>query len=106
MGAKLRTEAGPVEAPIDARFLQAMPLMLNLVTDHGDLDLAFEPAGPRVGYAAWDEDASDMAIGDGITIRVASLQAVIDSKRAANRDKDLRALPYLESLLDELKRRE
>lgn len=31
-------------------------------------------------------------------IRVASLDDIIDSKRAANRDKDIRALPYLESL--------
>lgn len=102
LGAKLRTEAGPVEAPIDAAFIQAMPLMLNLVTDFGDIDLTFEPSGPRVGYAAWNVDASPITIGDGIVIRVASLQAVIDSKRAANRDKDLRALPYLESLLDEI----
>ena len=30
----------------------------------------------------------------------------IDSKRAANRPKDLMALPYLESLRDELRKRE
>jgi len=35
---------------------------------------------------------------------VASLDDVIDSKQAANRPKDLRALPYLESLRDELRR--
>jgi hypothetical protein len=104
LDAKLRTEAGPVEAPIDAGFLRAMPLMLNLVTDSGDLDLTFEPAGPRVGFAGWDADALDMALGSGVEIRVASLQSVVDSKRAANREKDLRALPYLESLLDEIKK--
>jgi len=101
LSAKLRTEAGPIEAPMDAAFIQAMPLMLNLVTDHGHVDLTFEPSGPRVGYAAWNEEASDATIGDGIVIRVASLQSVIDSKRAADRPKDHRALPYLESLLDE-----
>lgn len=106
LGAKLRTEAGPVDAPMDAGFLQAMPLMLNLVTDFGDVDLTFEPAGPRVGFAAWNEEASDMMISDGIVIRVASLQSVIDSKRAADRPKDHRALPYLESLLDEVRRNE
>ncbi len=89
-------------APIDAGFLRAMPLMLNLVTDAGDLDLAFEPAGPRVGFDGWNREAQDMAIGPGIVIRVASLQAVVDSKRAANSEKDERALPYLESLLDEI----
>lgn len=104
LGAKLRTEAGPVEAPIDAAFIEAMPLMLNLVTDFGDVDLTFEPSGPRSGYAAWNAEATDMTIGDGIVIRVASLQAVIDSKRAADRPKDQRALPYLESLLDEIDR--
>jgi len=106
LDAKLRTERGPVEAPIDAGFLRAMPLMLNRVTDSGDLDLAFEPAGPRVGFEAWDEDAEDMTIGPGIVVRVASLQSVVDSKRAANREKDVRALPYLESLLEELDRSE
>lgn len=106
LGAKLRTEAGPVEAPMDAAFIQAMPLMVNLVTDHGDMDLTFEPSGPRVGFVAWDEDASDATIGDGIVIRVASLQAVIDSKRAADRPKDHRALPYLESLMEEIQRNE
>jgi len=104
LGAQLRTQAGPVEAPFDAAFIQAMPLMLNLVTEYGDIVLTFEPSGPRVGFAGWDEEASDMTIGDGIVIRVASLQAVIDSKRAADRPKDHRALPYLESLLEEIQR--
>lgn len=104
LGARLRNEAGPIEAPLDAALLRAMPLMLNLVTDAGDLDLTFEPAGPRVGYEAWNEDASDIAIGEGLTIRLASLEAVIDSKRAADREKDRRALPYLESLLEQIAR--
>ena len=37
-----------------------------------------------------------------LVIRVASLDDIIASKRAANREKDLRALPYLESLRDVL----
>jgi hypothetical protein len=37
---------------------------------------------------------------------VASLDDVIDSKRAANRPKDQMALPYLESLRDEIRRQE
>lgn len=106
LGAKLRTEAGPVDAHIDAGFLQAMPLMLNLVTRYGDMDLTFEPSGPRIGYAAWNEEASDMTIGDTTVIRVASLRSVIESKRAADRPKDHRALPYLESLLEEIQRNE
>jgi hypothetical protein len=39
-------------------------------------------------------------------VLVASLDDIIDSKRAANRPKDQMALPYLESLRDELRRLE
>lgn len=102
VGARLRTAAGPVETRIDGPFLAAMPLMLNLTTDHGDVDLTFQPAGPREDFAAWDEDAVEVLIAPLLRVRVASLPAVIDSKRAAGRPKDLAALPYLESLADEL----
>jgi hypothetical protein len=104
IGAKLRTADGPVDAPIDAAFLAAMPFMLNLTTDHGDLDLTFEPAGPLRGYDDWNRDAKDVEIAPGLVIRVASLDAVIGSKRAAGRPKDERALPYLESLRDQVRR--
>lgn len=104
LGAKLRTADGPVDAPLDAGFLAAMPLMLNLTTEYGDLDLTFEPAGPREGFSDWDRDADDVEIAPGLVVRIATLDAVIDSKRAANRPKDERALPYLESLRDEAQR--
>lgn len=104
IGAQLRTSADPVDAPIDGAFLAAMPFMLNLTTDHGDLDLTFDPAGPRRGFEGWNHDAKDIEIGDGLVIRVAALDAVIDSKRAAGRPKDQAALPYLESLRDERRR--
>lgn len=102
IGAELRTEGGPVATAIDGPFLAAMPLMVNLTTDHGDLDIAFTPAGPLADFTAWDEDAVDERMAAGLIIRVASLDAVIDSKRAAGRAKDERALPYLESLRDEI----
>ena len=73
LGARLRTAAGPVDAPLDAGFLAAMPLMVNLTTTHGDLDIAFEPTGPRRGFAEWDADATDVVIADGLSVRVASL---------------------------------
>ncbi len=69
-------------------------------------DVTFTPAGPRLDYADWHERAGEVEIADGLTVRVASLDDVISSKRAAGRDKDLHALPYLESLRDELKGRE
>ena len=90
------SEGDPVPAPLDAAFLAQMPHILNLVTDFGVLDLTFSPAGPKTDYQQWEEHASSEEIADGMVIRVASLDDIIESKR----DKDLRALPYLESLRD------
>lgn len=103
LNARLRTAAGPVDVRIDGRFLEAMPLMLNLTTDVGDIDLTFQPAGPLEGYAGWTAAAVDVEIGPGVTVCIASLGDIIDSKRAAGRPKDAMALPYLESLLDQLR---
>ena len=76
--------------------------MLNLVTNHGDLDIAFEPAGPKTGFGEWNSAALTVDVGDGLVVRVAALADVIKSKTAANRPKDERALPYLESLQDQI----
>ena len=103
MNARIRTEGEPVDAVLDAPFLANMPFMVNLVTDLGVLDLMFEPAGPRHGFPEWNADASSEEIADGLVIRVASIDAIIDSKRAADREKDRRALPYLESVRDVLR---
>lgn len=100
MGAMIRTANEAVPAPLDAEFLASMPSMLNLVTQFGILDLTFEPSGPMHGYAEWNADASSEEIAEGLVIRVAALDDIIQSKRAADRPKDRRALPYLESLRD------
>jgi hypothetical protein len=105
LDARLRTEAGPIDAPLDAAFLRAMPFMLNLTTDHGDVDLTFSPAGGLDGFEGWNAHAIDVEIGDGLVVRIASLDDIIGSKRAAARPKDEGALPYLESLRDELSSR-
>jgi hypothetical protein len=95
----------PVPAPIDGRFLANMPIMLNLVTDLGDIDLTFTPSGGLGGFDEWSEHALVVEIAEGLTVRIASLDDIIESKRAANRPKDQMALPYLESLRDELRQR-
>jgi hypothetical protein len=100
--ARLRTEAGPVDVRIDSAFLKAMPHMLNLVTDDGDVDLAFSPAGPLDGYSDWDAAAIEVEIAPALRVRIAALDDIIESKRSAGRAKDLHALPYLESLRDEI----
>ncbi len=100
--AQPRTETGPVDVRIDAGFLRAMPFMLNLATDDGDVDLTFSPAGKLDGFEGWDEGAVNVEIGPGLVVRIAALDDIIDSKRAAGRSKDKHALPYLESLRDEI----
>lgn len=102
MNAMIRTGGEAIPARIDAAFLANMPFMLNLVTDFGIVDLTFDPSGPLSGFQDWNQDASSEEVADGLIIRVASLNDIIASKRAANREKDHRALPYLESLRDTL----
>jgi predicted nucleotidyltransferase len=103
LGARIRTSGEPVETTIDVAFLKAMPTMLNLVTTYGDLDVAFDPAGPKTGFDEWNADAVAVDIGDSLVVRLAALADVIQSKAAANRPKDERALPYLESLQDQIR---
>lgn len=80
-------------------------MILNLVTDYGDLDVLFSPAGPTGDYEGWRRHASEVEVSDGVVVYVGGLDDIIASKSAANRLKDQRDLPYLESLRDELKRR-
>ena len=103
LNARIRTESEEVPALLDAHFLASMPFMLNLVTEFGFVDLTFDPSGPTRGFAEWNADASSEVVADGLVIRVTSLDDIIASKRAADREKDRRALPYLESLRDILK---
>jgi hypothetical protein len=106
LGARLRTadEPGGVEFPCNGRFLAAMPTMLKLTTEAGDIDLALAPAGFAKGYDALAPRASEIELGDGAVVLVAALDDIITSKRAADRPKDRAALPYLEALADEIAR--
>jgi hypothetical protein len=106
LDARIRTENEPdgVSFRCDGAFLASLPLMLNLVTDAGDVDLTLAPAGFPRGYDDLVGNAVEIDIGDGKVTRIASLVDVIASKRAANRAKDVAALPYLEALADEIAR--
>ena len=68
----------------------------NLVTDHGRLDVTFEPSG-TTGYADLARDAIALTIL-GVPVDVASLADVIRSKEAAGRVKDRLVLPALREL--------
>ena len=102
MNAMIRTDGDPVPAPLDGPFLANMPLMLNLVTDLGEMDLTFAPSGGLGGFEEWDVHAIVVEISEGLAVHVAALDDIIESKRAANRPKDQMALPYLESLREQL----
>ncbi len=102
MNAMIRTSSDPVPARFDGPLLANMPLMLNLVTDYGELDLTFLPSGGLGGFVEWHANAISTEIAEGLVVHVASLDDIIASKRAADRPKDQRALPYLESLRDQL----
>lgn len=106
MNAMIRISGDPVPTKIDGGFLASVPHMLNLVTDFGEMDITFTPAGSVGDFEGWRRGATSEEIEDGLMVLVATLDDIIDSKRAANRPKDQMALPYLESLRDEIRRRE
>lgn len=69
----------------------------HLITPHGMLDISFVPSG-TTGYADLVKEAAQETTY-GVVITVASLEDIIRSKQAANRDKDLRVLPLLREIL-------
>jgi hypothetical protein len=101
--AKIRTEDEPIETRIDAAFILNMPHMLNLATRYGDIDLVFTPAGALNSYEQWLKRSLRAQLREGLVVEVADLDDIIASKAAANRPKDQRSLPYLESLRDQLR---
>jgi hypothetical protein len=98
--ARVWTSAEPEGIPFDhdARSL-ADTKVWNLVTDHGRLDVTFDPSGTG-GYPDLERDAIRLRIL-GVEVDVASLADVIRSKEAAGREKDRLVLPVLRRLLEE-----
>lgn len=89
----------PVPGGFTADLLEQMA-MLNLVTDHGPLDIALTPAGTD-GYRNLRKRSVAIESGD-VTVQVAHLEDVAQSKEAAGRPKDLVVLP---AIWDHLRRR-
>jgi hypothetical protein len=100
MHARVWTVADPAGVPFDhsAESLVALRV-LNLVTDHGRLDITFSPSGTD-GYEDLARDAVHLTIL-GVPVDVASLADVIRSKEAAGREKDRLVLPVLRRIVDE-----
>ena len=102
--AKIRAEGAPNSLPtsLSAELLEKTAL-INLATRWGDFDLSFEPTGTG-GFQDLKKSAIDFDL-DGLVISVASLEDVIRSKFAADRQKDRDQLPTLRVLLEEIENR-
>ena len=85
LDARLRDVENDVPFTPDARTLRHTP-MLTLTTRDGDLDLLVDPPGSP-GYAALRRHA-DIVDLDGDPVRIASLEDLIEMKRAAGRPQD------------------
>jgi hypothetical protein len=105
IGARIRTRdvEGGLRFACDAAFLSKIEVALNLVTDFGDLDLSFLPAGTQ-GFSELAPRAVGMPVA-GCVVQVAALEDIIRSKEAANRPKDRAALPTLRLLLQTIRDR-
>ena len=85
LDAKLRGVDEDVPFVPDVRTLRRTQ-MLTLATREGDLDLLVDPAGSP-GYAALRRRADVIEVA-GASIRIASLEDLIEMKRAAGRPQD------------------
>jgi hypothetical protein len=99
MSPRLRGVDEEVPFVPDARTLAAGD-HFTFTTNQGDLDVFGEPAG-TTGYEDLASDAVTVDL-DGLTVKVASLRALIAMKRAAGRGKDLAELHILIALREEL----
>ena len=99
LDARIRASGAPEGIPvsIDATFLATLQIV-NFTTRFGDFDVSFLPAG-TAGYEELATNATRFDL-DGLIVPVASLEDVIRSKEAANRQKDRDQLPTLRALLE------
>jgi hypothetical protein len=100
MDARVLTDDGEIDEswPIDDQHLRLRETTF-LTTRFGDLDVVVNPAGAE-GYRDLSRPSESFVLRLGATdVRVATLERVIESKRASDRPKDRDAVPRLEALL-------
>jgi hypothetical protein len=102
LGAKLRGRGVPDDVPfqLDARTLR-LGDTFTFDTDVGKVDILGTPSG-TTGFPDLDTGATDVDLGDGLVVRVASLDDLMRMKRAAGRTKDLLHLEHLAALREEI----
>jgi predicted nucleotidyltransferase len=99
--ARLRGVEENVPFILDARTLRAGD-SFTFETEAGDLDILGTPTGTR-GYDELIRTAEELEL-DGLRVKVASIDALIQMKRAAGRPKDLIELEVLAALREEIDR--
>lgn len=104
--AKLRIARVDEDLPflLDAKTLAAGD-SFTFQTDAGDLDILGTPRGTS-GFRDLDAGASTYDLGDGLTIRVVSLDDLIRMKEAAGRPKDQIHLHELTALAERVRDRD
>jgi len=92
-------EMAALPLPIDAETLARSELS-TWRTDAGDVDILADIPGPGGARRRYEEliEKSHRLEADGVEVRSADLDDVLESKRWANRSKDREALPELEEL--------
>ena len=99
--ARLRGVAEPVPFRLDARALAAGD-SFTFETDAGDFDVLGTPAGTS-GYEELLRTADELDL-DGLRVRIASIEALIEMKRAAGRRKDMVEVEILAAVREEQER--
>lgn len=94
-------EARALPVVIDGHSLAATEVT-TWRTDAGDIDVLATIRGERGERRKFADlvDRANETVVTGVTVRVASLRDIVESKRFAGRDKDRDALPELERLLE------
>ncbi len=102
LSARLRGPGVPDDAPFipDALALRHGDTF-TFATDAGAFDILATPSGTR-GFADLDADATTMDVGDGILVRVASVDDLMRMSRASGRSKDILHLEHLAALREEI----
>ncbi|CAN5328666.1 hypothetical protein BH23ACT9_BH23ACT9_08030 [soil metagenome] len=91
LGARVRIEGdSPYDVPLTKEFLAGM-VSVQLVTDHGPMDINFRPDGTE-GYDDLIRNAAVVEL-NGISVTVADVADIVRSKQAAGRPKDVLSLP-------------
>ena len=99
LNARLRGTRDPVPFKLDARALKRGD-SFTFVTDAGPVDVLATPGGTQ-GYPELEADATDMQLA-GLTVKVASIDALMRMKTAAGRPKDRAELEILAALREEI----